>query len=228
MPATPSTPALKGETNIEDPGRGGQAIARRSAEARATVPDVELGMIVDAQPMIDLARKGNCSHTAVLLRACAVALRESPRVNAAYRDGRFELYSRVNVGVTVVTDDGLLTPAVLDADTKSLGQLSTEIDQLTRRARAGELTPPEQAGVTFTLSDLGELGVHRWSQPLLPPQAATLTAGAVRDAAVVRHGRLAAGRELFIVLACDHRILFGARAARFLTCVAQLLESPRQ
>ncbi len=218
-------PALKGVTSIQDPGRSGQAIARRAAEARATVPDLELEMTVDAQPLIDLARACGCSHTAVLVRACALALRDCPHANGAYRDGRYELYSRANVAVTVVTGDGQLTPTVLDADTKSLVQLSDEIERLARRARSGELTPPEQAGATFTVSDLGALGVHRWSLPLIPPQAAALTAGAVREAAVVRDGRLVAGHELRIALACDHRILFGARAAGFLTHVARLLET---
>jgi pyruvate dehydrogenase E2 component (dihydrolipoamide acetyltransferase) len=223
-PAAPA-PALKGETRIQDPGRSGQAIARRAAEARATVPDLELEMTVDAQPMIDLARTCGCSHTAVLVRACALALRDSPYANAAYRDGRYELYSRVNIAVTVVTGDGQLTPTVLDADTKSLGEISEEIERLAHRARSGELTPPEQAGATFTVSDLGALGVHRWSLPVTPPQAAALTAGAVREAAVVRDGRLVAGYERQIALACDHRILFGARAAGLLTRVAQLLET---
>jgi pyruvate dehydrogenase E2 component (dihydrolipoamide acetyltransferase) len=226
-PSAPASkvPALKGETRIEEPHRLGRSIARRTAETRATVPDLEFGLDVDAGACLELARQRGCSLTAVLLRACALALRETPRANGAYRDGRFELYSRVNVGVTIQTDDGYLTPTVLDADLKSLPQLSEELAHLRERARSGLLTPPELAGATFTLSDLGEYGVQRAGALVNPPQAAALTAGSVRAAPLVRDGIVVAGHAISLTLACDHRILFGARAAEFLGRIAELLEA---
>jgi pyruvate dehydrogenase E2 component (dihydrolipoamide acetyltransferase) len=224
----PASAALKGDTTVREPDRLGRALARRVAEARATVPDLELEHRIDAGAILAITGELGCSVTAVLARACATVLRECPHANAAYRDGHFELYSRVNLGIAVLTGDGLLTPTVLDADAKSVEQLSEEITRLAQRSRAGELTPPEQAGATFTLADLGELGVDRWSAPSVANQAAALTAGAIRPAAVVRDGALVAGHELALTLVCDHRILFGARAAEVLTRIAQLLESPRQ
>lgn len=226
-PGSTASSALKGRTTVQEPERSARAIARRSAEARATIPDLELETTIDAGAMIELARERGCSQTAILVRACALALRESPHVNAAYRDGRFELYSRVNVGVTVPIDGGQHTPTVPDAGDKSLEQLDEEIGRLAARARAGDLTAPELAGATFTVSDLGELGVRRWSVPIAPPQAASLTAGAIHRAAVIRDDRVVAGHALCITLACDHRILFGVRAARFLNRVAALLETGR-
>jgi pyruvate dehydrogenase E2 component (dihydrolipoamide acetyltransferase) len=221
----PEVSALKGETRIEEPSRLSRSIARRTAETRATVPDLELGVDVNADACLELARERDCSLTAVLVRACAVALSEVPHANGAYREGRFELYSRVNVGVTIQTDDGYLTPTVLDADLKSLRQLSQELALVRDRARAGELMPPELAGATFTFSDLGEYGVHRSSALVNPPQAAALTAGSIRAVALVRDGQVVAGHVISLTLACDHRILFGARAAGFLRRIAELLET---
>jgi pyruvate dehydrogenase E2 component (dihydrolipoamide acetyltransferase) len=211
---------LKGETRIEEPDRAQRAIARRTAETRATVPDLELYTDVDLGAALALAAGRDCSLTAILVRACALALREHPRANGAYRDGRYELYSRVNVGVTVHTDDAYATPTVLDADTKSLAELTEELDVFTRRARDGQLTSPEQAGSTFTLSDLSGLGVDRWSVLVTPPQAAALAAGAVRSVPAVRHGEVVPGHLIGLTLGCDHRILFGTQAGAFLDDVA--------
>lgn len=226
-PTPIATAALKGETAIREPDRAGRAIARRSAEVRATVPDLELSVDVDADPLLDLTRTEGASTTAVLVSACATALRAFPRVNAAYRDGRYELYSRVNVAVTIQTDDAPLAATVLDADTKSLAALHEELTRLDIRARAGELTPPEQAGATFTLSDLGGYAIDRAGALVTPPQAAALTAGAIRDAPRVRGGAVVPGRELSLTLACDHRIVFPAHAAGFLARIAQTLEHRR-
>ncbi|MFZ0089822.1 MAG: 2-oxo acid dehydrogenase subunit E2 [Solirubrobacteraceae bacterium] len=223
-PAAPAS-ALKGETISEEPGRSQRAIARRSAETRATVPDLEFSVDVDADPVLELTRREGCSTTTVLVRACAVALREFPRVNGAYRDGHFERYSRVNVAVVIQTEDAQPAATVLDADTKSLPELDEELSRLRERAASGELTSPEQAGATFALSDLGHLGVRRAAGLITPPQAAALTAGAIRAVPVVRDGVVAPGHELVLTLTCDHRILFGAHAAGFLTRVAELLET---
>jgi pyruvate dehydrogenase E2 component (dihydrolipoamide acetyltransferase) len=225
--AVPSSSALKGDTQIQEPDRSAGAIARRAAEIRATVPDLELAIDVDAGPALALARAGGHSLTAILVRAAATALRELPWANAAYRDGHFERYGRVNVGVVVTTEDALVIPAVLDADTKSLSELTAEIETLTARARSGELTPPEQAGTTFTLSDFTALAAHRITPMITPPQAAALTAGAVRREPVVTDGdAVVAGVVMTLTLACDHRILFGARAARLLGRIAELVREP--
>lgn len=222
-----SSGSLKGETQIEEPDRAARTIGRRSAEIRATVPDLELGRDVDADALLALVRRDGFSTTALLARACATALRELPWANAAYRDGHYERYSRVNVGITIQTGDVQMIVSVLDADTKSPAQLTEEIARLTERARGGQLTPPEQAGTTFTLSDLSEHpGPHRWSALVIAPQAAALTAGAAHPAPVVRDGAVVAGNVISLTLACDHRILFGARAAALMKRIADLVEEP--
>jgi pyruvate dehydrogenase E2 component (dihydrolipoamide acetyltransferase) len=219
-----SAPSLKGETTIEEPDRAGRAIARRSAEIRATVPDLELSVEADAGPLLARADAEGCSTTALLIAACAGALRAFPRVNGAYRDGRYELYSRINVGVVIDTPGAPVTATVLDADTKAVAELDEEVARLTARARSGELTPPEQAGATFTFDDLGESGIHRAAGLVRPSQAAILTAGAIRALAVVSEGAVVPGHQLTLTLACDHRILFGDQAAGFLRHVTELLQ----
>ncbi len=215
---------LKGAIRVHEPDRAQRAIARRTAETRATVPDLELHTEVGAQAAISLAADCGCSITAILVRACALALRACPEANAAYRDGRHELYSRVNVGVVMHTEGAYVTPTVLDADSKSLTECSNELERLSARATAGELTPPELAGATFTLSDLTAHGAHRWSALVTPPQAAALTVGAIRPGAVVRHGALAPGHVMSVTLGCDHRILFGNRADAFLQRIVESIE----
>jgi pyruvate dehydrogenase E2 component (dihydrolipoamide acetyltransferase) len=217
-------PALKGQTRVVEPDRIQRAIGRRSAETRATVPHLELSIDVDAEPLLQTAQRERVSTTAVLVAACGGALREFPRANAAYRDGHFELYSRVNVAVLLQSATSQVVASLMDADARPLAELDSELTRLRSRALAGELTPPEQAGATFTLTDLGEFGIHRAAALITPPQAAALTAGAVRAVPVLRDGAVAAGQLLALTLVCDHRILFGAEAAGFLAAIAGRLE----
>jgi pyruvate dehydrogenase E2 component (dihydrolipoamide acetyltransferase) len=218
---------LKGEPEIRSLSRAEEAIIRRSAETRATVPDLELGRQLDARALLELARDRDCSTTSVLVRACALALSEHPYANAAYRDGHYELYPRVNVAVTVQTARTYVAPVVIDADKKPLDRLSAEIEGAVTRARTGELTPPELAGATFTLTDLGTLGVTQAGVLLTPPQAAAIAAGAITPAPVVRDGAVVASHTLSLTLAGDARIMFGARAASFLARIGELLERGR-
>jgi pyruvate dehydrogenase E2 component (dihydrolipoamide acetyltransferase) len=162
----------------------------------------------------------------MIVKACALALREHPRANGAYRDGRFELFSRVNVGIAVAADDALVVPTIFDADRKSLGEIAATARELADRVRSQEITPPELSGATFTVSNLGMFGVTSFTAVINPPQAAILAAGAVRETPVVRDGAVVPGRLMSVTLACDHRILYGADAARFLSRVRELLEQP--
>src|SRR6202012_3638842 len=117
-----------------------------------------------------------------------------------------------------------VTATVLDADTRSPSKLEDEMARLGSRARSGELTPPEQAGATFTFEDLAEQGIHRAAGLVRPSQAAILTAGAIRAVPVVRDGTVVPGHQLTLTLAADHRIVFGALAAGFLRRVTELVE----
>jgi pyruvate dehydrogenase E2 component (dihydrolipoamide acetyltransferase) len=225
--SSPTPPSAKGETRIEEPTRAERTIARRVAESRATVPDFELNAEVDMHEAAALWKTAQHELlTAVLTKACALALRDTPRANGAYRDGRFELYSRVNIGVGVPTGAAQTFPTVFDADSKSVAELYAEIGTSARRAREGELTPPELAGTTFTLFSVAGGGVAQVTPIITPPHAAAVGAGVVREAPVVRRGEIVAGRVMTVTLASDHRILYGAHAERFLSLIKELLEHP--
>jgi pyruvate dehydrogenase E2 component (dihydrolipoamide acetyltransferase) len=217
----------KGEVTTIELDRSERSIARRSAETRAIVPNVEFSAIVDMAAAMQREAELRCGTTALLVRACAHALVEVPRANGAYRDGRYELYSRINIGVTIADEGVYVVPTVFDADGKSAPEIAAELERYALRAREGTLTPPEQAGATFTLTDSVAYDIATVTPLIVPPQAAALAAGPVRDVPVVHHGQVVPGQTMVLTLACDHRILYGAHAAAFLEEIkAHLEEAP--
>ena len=204
--------------------RAQQVVARRVAEAKAIVPELAVQTDVAMDRAVERAARAGARVDDLVVRASALALRETPRANASYRDGHFELYSRVNVGVTVTTGDALAVATVHDADRKSLGELAQETRSLEERAHAGTLSPADLRGATFTVVSAGASGATALTPVINAPQAATLGAGAVREAPVVRDGAVVPGRVLRLTLVCDHRILHPEDAAGFLGRIRDLLE----
>jgi pyruvate dehydrogenase E2 component (dihydrolipoamide acetyltransferase) len=234
-PSSVSPETAKGQTTHVDLTKTQQVIARRMSESKATAPHFYLRAVVDMSEAVAgraqvkaRALPGDVvpSFNDMVVKACALALREHPRANGAYRDGRFELYSRVNVGVAVAAEDTLVVPTVFDADRKGLRQIATESRALAQRVRDGQITPPELSGATFTVSNLGMYGIEGFSAVINPPQAAILAVGAIEERPVVRAGAIAKAHLMQIDLACDHRILYGAPAAEFLARIRALLEEP--
>jgi pyruvate dehydrogenase E2 component (dihydrolipoyllysine-residue acetyltransferase) len=230
-----SPETAKGEVSYEDLSKLQATIARRMAESKATAPHFYLRVSVDMSEAVqgrsklkEMAGEGSVvpSFNDMVVKACALALREHPRANGAYRDGRFELYSRVNVGIAVATEDGLVVPTVFDADRKGLRQIASESRTLAQRVRDGQITPPELSGATFTVSNLGMYGIEGFSAVINPPQAAILAVGAIEERPVARNGEIATAHLMSLDLACDHRILYGAPAAEFLARIRALLEEP--
>jgi pyruvate dehydrogenase E2 component (dihydrolipoamide acetyltransferase) len=225
----------RGETSTQDLTRLQQTVARRMAESKATAPEFVLNIDVDMEEAVELRKRIKAaapegqpvpSFNDFVVKASALALRDFPRANGAYRDGSFELYSRVNVGIAVAGQDALVVPTVFDADTKSLGTIATESRQLAERVRAGAITPPELSSGTFTVSNLGMYGIHSFVAVINPPQAAILAVGAMAPTPVVRDGEVTVRNILRLTLACDHRILYGADAAEFLGRIRERLENP--
>ena len=233
-PATSGEPGTaKGEVTITEPTRTQQLIARRMAESRATIPTFTLRATIDMTQCVELRATLKASGAEVVpsfndlvVKASAIALAEHPNANGAYRDGRFERYARVNVGVAVATDGSLVVPTVFDADRKGLAQIAAETRVLAERVRAGAVTPPELSGGTFTVSNLGMFGVRSFEAVINPPQAAILSVGALEPRPVVREGEVVVRQQMDVELACDHRILYGAQAAEFLARVRGILEAP--
>jgi pyruvate dehydrogenase E2 component (dihydrolipoamide acetyltransferase) len=212
-----------------------QVVARRMAESKATAPHFYLQAEIDMSAAVsgrarlkESAQEGEVvpSFNDMVVKACALALREHPRANGAYRDGRIELYSRINVGVAVAAQDALVVPTVFDADLKGLRQIATEARALASRVRDGQITPPELSGGTFTVSNLGMYGITNFHAVINSPQAGILAVGAIEEKPVVRDGEIATAQVMGVTLACDHRILYGADGAEFLARIRALLEAP--
>jgi pyruvate dehydrogenase E2 component (dihydrolipoamide acetyltransferase) len=233
--AAPGPETAKGTVSYEDPSKLQSTVARRMSESKATAPhfyleaEIDMSRLVAARGQIKAgAKEGDVvpSFNDMVVKACALALREHPRANGAYRDGRFELYSRVNVGVAVAARDALVVPTIFDADEKNLRQIAGDSRALAQRVREGQITPPELSGATFTVSNLGMFGIDSFAAVINPPQAAILAVGAITERPVVRDGQGATAHLMRVNLACDHRILYGAPAAEFLARIRDLLEEP--
>jgi pyruvate dehydrogenase E2 component (dihydrolipoyllysine-residue acetyltransferase) len=225
----------KGEVEVIELNRLQQTIARRMAESKATAPhfylsaEIDMGAAFEARSRVKAAAsEGDVvpSLNDLVVKACALALRDYPRANGAYKDGKLELYSRVNVGVAVAARDALVVPTIFDADLKGLRQIAEEARAVAQRVRDGSVTPPELSGGTFTVSNLGMYGISNFSAVINPPQAAILAVGEIADKAVVRGGELTTAKLMGVTIACDHRILYGADAARFLGRIRAHLEEP--
>jgi pyruvate dehydrogenase E2 component (dihydrolipoamide acetyltransferase) len=223
----------KGQTTTQQLTRMQQTIARRMAESKATIPDFAISSDVDMEACVrlrtELKRISSAeapTYNDMVVKACALALREHPRANGSYRDGALQLHSRVNVGVAVAAQDALVVPTVFDADGKALGEIAREARALAARVRDATITPPELGGGTFTVSNLGMYGVTSFTPIINPPQAAILSVGAVQPRAVVHDGELVARQTMTLTLVCDHRILYGADAAEFLARIRELLQAP--
>ncbi len=224
---------VKGETQVQELTRLQQTVSRRMAESKATAPEFSLSLTVDMTKAVELRTRLKevadpaPSYNDMVVKAAATALGEHPRVNAAYRDGKFELYERVNIGVAVAAQDALVVPTVFDADRKSLGQISRDARAVAEKVRDKTVTPPELSGATFTVSNLGMYGIEQFTAIINPPQSAILTVGALsKRPAVDETGRIVARDQMQLSLVCDHRILYGADGAKFLARVKELLEQP--
>jgi pyruvate dehydrogenase E2 component (dihydrolipoyllysine-residue acetyltransferase) len=229
-----STETGRGEVELVELNRLQQTIARRMAESKATAPEFVLNADVDMDAAVELRKQLKVaagdgpapSFNDLVIKSAALALRDFPRANGAYRDGKFELYSRVNIGVAVAARDALVVPTIFDADRKSLGQIAREARAVAERVRAGEVTPPELSGGTFSVSNLGMYGISSFVPVINPPQAAILAVGAIEPAPVVRDGEVTVATRMRLTLVCDHRILYGADAAQFLGRIRERLEQP--
>jgi pyruvate dehydrogenase E2 component (dihydrolipoamide acetyltransferase) len=166
------------------------------------------------------------TYTDLLVRLVAAALRQHPRVNVSWRDGPLVQHQEINVGLAVAIEDGLVVPVLHRADTLTLAEIATGREDLVTRAQAGKLRPADIQGGTFTVSNLGMYGVDAFNAIVNPPQAAILAVGRITDRVVPVNGQPTVQPTMVLTLSCDHRALDGARAARFLGTLADLIEEP--
>ena len=225
--------AGKGEVETLELTATQATIARRMAESARTIPvftvssGVDMSLIAELRRGAGKERDDAPSLNDFLVKAAAGALRAFPKLNSSFVDGKVECYSRVNIGVAVATEDALLVPVVRDADQRSLAQVAAETRRLAEGARRRALAPEDLADGTFTVSNLGMFGVRAFTAIIDPPQAAILAVGGVRRAPVEGADGGVVFRDLMTVtLTCDHRVVYGAEGALFLSRLRDLLERP--
>lgn len=236
-PAQPAAPAPPGGSEVRI-SQMRKTIARRLAQSKFTAPhfyltvDVDMGGAVAFRTELnELAAQsdlGKVSYNDLITKACGVALKRHPMVNASYLEdeGVIRQHAGAHVAIAVAMPDGLITPVVRDADQKGLAAIGAETRDLATRAKDGKLDPSEYAGSTFTTSNLGMFGIAEFTAIINPPNACILAIGGIRDVPVVRDGAVVPGKRMTLSLSCDHRVVDGATGAAFLTDVQALLEKP--
>jgi pyruvate dehydrogenase E2 component (dihydrolipoyllysine-residue acetyltransferase) len=208
-----------------------RTIAKRLVQSKGPVPHFYLTIDVAMDRVWDAYRalrdqKSSISINDIVIKAAALALRQHPEINASFAGDHVKLYSRVHIGMAVALEDGLITPVLRDADLKPLEEISDEARSLAERARARKLQPNEYTGATFSISNLGMMGIEEFSAIINPPEAAILAVGAVRQVPVAVDGALAVGWRMKATLSVDHRVADGAAGARFLQTLRRFLEHP--
>jgi pyruvate dehydrogenase E2 component (dihydrolipoamide acetyltransferase) len=211
-----------------------KVIATRLVQSKAPVPHFYLTIEVDmgrAKELRESAKALNpelsLSYNDIILKACAAALELHPQVNASFQGEALRYYRRIHLGVAVAVEEGgLITPVIRNCEGKSLQDISREAKDLIARARSRKLNPDEYTGATFSLSNLGMMGIEEFSAVINPPEGAILAVGAVAEKPVVVKGQVGVGLRCRMTLSCDHRVVDGATGAKFLQTLKQILENP--
>jgi pyruvate dehydrogenase E2 component (dihydrolipoamide acetyltransferase) len=211
-----------------------RTIAARMAESRAQIPEFTLEAEIDMEAVAEireelraLGREPLPSFNDLVVKGVGLALRKHPALNSSWADGRIRRHERVNVGIAVATDDALYVPTIFDADTLPVFEIATQARRQIEKVTAGTITPDELRDGTFTVSNLGMYGIRRFQAVINPPQAAILAVGEVARRPVVDGSGAVVARQLMeVALSCDHRVVYGAEAARFLQTLTTLLERP--
>ncbi|WP_439577355.1 pyruvate dehydrogenase complex dihydrolipoamide acetyltransferase [Elioraea sp.] len=217
-----------------------KVIARRLSESKATIPhfyatvDVELDALLklraelNAKSPKDGPGAWKVSVNDMVIKASAIALRRLPKVNASWQDDAMVMYQDVDISVAVSIPDGLITPIIRKADLKGLATISNEMKDLAARAKTGKLKPEEFQGGSFSISNMGMMGVKDFSAIINPPQAAILAVSAGQQRPVVKDGALAIATMMTVTISVDHRVIDGALAAEWLGVFKGIVEDPLQ
>jgi pyruvate dehydrogenase E2 component (dihydrolipoamide acetyltransferase) len=237
VPAPAATAWVPDEAEYQDvpTSQMRKTIAKRLATSIGPVPtfyltvDIDMSRVIAARASINamLEAEGlKVSINDIVLKAVAAALRRHPECNAQWHDGFVRRFNAVHLGVAVAIDDGLITPVVRNAHVKGIAQISTEVRELAGRARERKLVPDEYTGSTFSVSNLGMLGVNEFTAIINPPEAGILAIGAMVETPVVVNGAVVVRPRMRITMSCDHRVIDGALGARYLQTLRAMLEEP--
>ena len=208
-------------------------IARRLVTSLGPIPHIFLTTEIEMDRAAEMRRQLNeldpenkVSINDFVIMVAAAALMQHPAVNSSFQDKTVRYYERADIGVAVALENGLITPVVRAANTKSVGQISREVKELAERARNRKLAPEEYMGATFSVSNLGMFGVSEFTALINPPEACILAVGAMTPTPVVRDGEVTVRQIMKVTLSCDHRVVDGATGAKFLQTLKKILENP--
>ena len=209
-----------------------KSIAKRLVESKFTAPHFYLTMAIDMDRAVESRAKLNetspvkISFNDIVLKACAVALRQHPAVNSSWLGDKIRRNHHVHIGVAVAVEEGLLVPVVRFADTKSLSQIAAEVKEAAQKAKDKRLQPKDWEGNTFTISNLGMFGIEEFTAIINPPDSCILAIGGIQQVPVVKDGQIKIGNMMKVTMSCDHRVVDGATGSAFLQTLKSLLEEP--
>ncbi len=210
-----------------------QIIAQRLGESIGPIPTFYLTVEIEMDETLKLRKQINeaiapekISVNDIIIKVAATALTKHPFVNASYQDDKIRFYEDADIGVAVAIDEGLITPIVRGANKKGFQQISNEVKELAEKARNKKLQPEEYQGATFSISNLGMMGIKEFTAIINPPEAAILAIGTATPTPVIRDGEITTRNIMHVTMSCDHRVVDGAVGARFLQTFKQMLENP--
>ncbi len=239
-PAAPTAPAVSpffygaGEANFEERpvSMMRKTIARRLGESKFSAPHFYLTVEINMDKTVQLRERLNevapvkISFNDFVIKACSIALRQHPAINASWLGDKIRTNYDIHIGVAVAVDEGLLVPVIRHADMKSLSQLNTEVKALALKAKDRKLQPEEMQGNTFTISNLGMFDIEEFTAIINPPDACILAVGSIIQKPIVKDGQIVVGNMMRVTLSCDHRVVDGATGAKFLQTLKSVLEEP--
>ncbi len=209
-----------------------KVIAKRLAESKFSAPHYYLNVEFDMENAMAFRQQYNSipdtkiSFNDIVIKACAMALKQHPQVNSQWYDDRMQLNNHVHIGVAVAVPDGLVVPVVRFANEQSLPQIGAAVKDYAGKARNKKLTPQEMEGSTFTISNLGMFGIESFTSIINQPNSAILSVGAIVEKPVVKNGKIVVGHTMKLTMACDHRTVDGATGAEFLLTLKGYIENP--
>lgn len=209
-----------------------KTIAKRLLESKVTIPHFYLTVEINMKRAIDFRSSLNeiigtkISYNDIVVKGVALALRENPAANSSFAGDKIIQHGNIDISIAVATDDGLVTPVLRKADTKSLAEISTEVKELAKKARERKLKPEEFTNGTFTISNLGMYDVENFAAIINPPEGAILAVGSIVEKPVVENGQIVVGHTMKVTLSCDHRVIDGAVGAQFLQSFKRIMENP--
>lgn len=230
----PPPPAFGNEPSYEDVSISGmrKTIARRLGESKYTAPHFYLTISVNMERAKVVRKQLNAispvkiSFNDLVVKSAAMALRQHPAINSSWLGDGIRINKVYNIGVAVAIDEGLLVPVVKNADMKSLSEISKEVREYAGKARERKITPDEMSGNTFTISNLGMMGIDEFTAIINSPDACIMAVGAMKPTPIVEDGEIKVASMMKVTLSCDHRVVDGAKGAAFLATFKEILEDP--